>query len=146
LRALVFAPLSTSLSTNDRNQIGAGKLTVLTSSSLTLANKDNDLKFFALKRVRSRKHSSKTSRGRIKHKNLIFHVILEIGPAPIDRIYNLVQQRISNLRNVVYPITYSQFRDQVRNLLRRGLVVRNGQAVQVADRSLAQEVLLKAHY
>jgi hypothetical protein len=57
-----------------------------------------------------------------------------------------VQQRISKLGNLAYPLKYPQFREQLQNLFRKGLIARNGNALQAANRKTIQEMLKTGDY
>ncbi|MHA2231848.1 MAG: hypothetical protein ACXAB4_05095 [Candidatus Hodarchaeales archaeon] len=70
----------------------------------------------------------------IKHRDLLLYAISKTGPAPPNAIYEKTQRVISSLGNRVYPLNFTQFRSQLHSLIRKGLVVRNGFALQVTKK------------
>lgn len=119
---------------------------ILASSSLSLLVRDNQFEQDESERKKARSRPIQHTRKQIKHKNLILSVILRIGPAPAELIFSQVQQRIFKLRNLVYPLKYPQFREQLQNLLRKELIARNGNALQAVNREAIQEMLRTDDY
>ncbi|MFQ5980129.1 MAG: hypothetical protein ACE5OZ_18510 [Candidatus Heimdallarchaeota archaeon] len=70
----------------------------------------------------------------VKHRDLLLYAISKTGPALPNAIYEKMQRLMSSLGNRVYPINFTQFRSQLHLLIRKGLVVRNGFALQVTDK------------
>ncbi|MFQ5981477.1 MAG: hypothetical protein ACE5OZ_25315 [Candidatus Heimdallarchaeota archaeon] len=58
-------------------------------------------------------------------------MVTRAGPATPNTIYEKMQRLMIPLGNRVYPINFTQFRSQLHSLIRKGLVVRNGFALQV---------------
>lgn len=114
----------------------------MASSPLFLINMGNQSKEPSLRIVKSSKKSPQNQHTAVfKHKNLILSTIWKIGPASLDRIFHHVQQRISNLGTLAYPLRYGQFRNQVQILLKKGLIVRNGHTLQVKNPATIQVML-----
>ncbi|MFW9914838.1 MAG: hypothetical protein ACFFGZ_04420 [Candidatus Thorarchaeota archaeon] len=118
----------------------------MTSSSLSLLVKDNQIEQDELARKNARSRHVQRTRRQNGHKNLILSVVLRIGPASPETIFSLVRQRIAKLGNLGYPLKYPQFREQLQILLRKGLIARNGNALQAVNREAIQEMLRTAKY
>ena len=78
----------------------------------------------------------------LRHKDLLLYIMSESGPATSDTIYMRTLRLISTIRNRTYPLNYLQFQKQLQSLLRKGLIVRNGYALQVTERGYLSSLLV----
>lgn len=83
---------------------------------------------------------AKQDHSQVKHRDLLLYVISRAGPATPKMIYEKTQRLINSLSNRIYPINFTQFRSQLNSLIRKGLVVRNGFALQVTEEGYRQNL------
>ncbi len=70
----------------------------------------------------------------VKHRDLLLYVISKSGPAKPNAIFARTQRIIASLGNQIYPLNFPQFRNQLQSLIRKGLITRNGFALQVTEK------------